>query len=167
MLWDLIDRKKLRRALLYLLYILLCLLVQDSIFASLPLFGVNMLFLPAAAVAIGMLEDGIWGAAFGLVLGFLADISYNYTALFVAVFPVLGFFAGILSRWLVNKRFFAYMLVCTAGCVVTAAAQMFGLLLKGHEFGSMLWTAIVQVLWSLPMTAALYFPCKAIARKKI
>lgn len=34
MLWDLIDRKKLRRALLYLLYILLCLLVQDSIFAS-------------------------------------------------------------------------------------------------------------------------------------
>jgi hypothetical protein len=31
----------------------------------------------------------------------------------------------------------------------------------------MLWTAIVQVLWSLPMTAALYFPCKAIARKKI
>ena len=146
MLWYLIDRKKLRRALLYLLYILLCLLVQDSIFASLPLFGVNMLFLPAAAVAIGMFEDGIWGAAFGLVLGFLA---------------------GILSRWLVNKRFFAYMLVCTAGCVVTAAAQMFGLLLKGHEFGSMLWTAIVQVLWSLPMTAALYFPCKAIARKKI
>ena len=167
MLWDLIDRKKLRRALLYLLYILLCLLVQDSIFASLPLFGVNMFFLPAAAVAIGMFEDGIWGAAFGLVLGFLADISYNYTALFVAVFPVLGFFAGILSRWLVNKRFFAYMLVCTAGCVVTAAEQMFGLLLKGHEFGSMLWTAIVQVLWSLPMTAALYFPCKAIARKKI
>ena len=105
--------------------------MQDSIFASLPLFGVNMLFLPAAAVAIGMFEDGIWGAAFGLVLGFLADISSNYTALFVAVFPVLGFFAGILSRWLVNKRFFAYMLVCTAGCVVTAAAQMFGLLLKG------------------------------------
>ena len=83
------------------------------------------------------------------------------------MFPVLGFFAGILSRWLVNKRFFAYMLVCTAACAVTAAAQMFGLLLKGHEFGSMLWTAIVQVLWSLPMTAALYFPCKAIARKKI
>ena len=150
MLWDLINREKLRRALLYLLYILLCLLAQDSIFASLPLFGVNMFFLPAAVMAIGMFEDGVWGAAFGLVLGFLTDISYNNTALFVAVFPILGFFAGILSRWLVNKRLFAYMLVS-----------------KGHEFGSMLWTAIIQVLWSLPMTAALYFPCKAIARKKI
>lgn len=167
MLWDLINREKLRRALLYLLYILLCLLAQDSIFASLPLFGVNMFFLPAAVMAIGMFEDGVWGATFGLVLGFLTDISYNNTALFVAVFPILGFFAGILSRWLVNKRLFAYMLVSTAGCAFTAFCQMFGLLLKGHEFGSMLWTAIIQVLWSLPMTAALYFPCKAIARKKI
>ena len=68
MLWDLINREKLRRALLYLLYVLLCLLAQDSIFASLPLFGVNMFFLPAAAVAIGMFEDGVWGAAFGLAL---------------------------------------------------------------------------------------------------
>lgn len=49
MLWDLINREKLRRALLYLLYMLLCLLAQDSIFANLRLFGVNMLFLPAAS----------------------------------------------------------------------------------------------------------------------
>ena len=94
---------------------LLCLLAQDSIFASLPLFGVNMFFLPAAAVAIGMFEDGVWGAAFGLVLGFLADISYNNTALFVALFPALGFFAGVLSRWYVNRRLFAYMLLSTRG----------------------------------------------------
>ncbi len=167
MLWDLINREKLRRALLYLLYMLLCLLAQDSIFANLPLFGVNMFFLPAAAVAVGMFENGVWGAVFGLILGFLADISYNNTALFVAVFPVLGFFAGVLSRWFVNRRFFAYVLVCTAACAFTAFFQMFGLLLKGHEFGSMLQTAIIQLLWSLPMTAALYFPCKAIARKKI
>ena len=121
MLWDLINREKLRRALLYLLYVLLCLLAQDSIFASLPLFGVNMFFLPAAAVAIGMFEDGVWGAAFGLVLG-------------------------------MTKRQIFFKVT---------------LLLKGHELGAMLWTAVVQLVWSLPMTAALYFPCKAIARKKI
>ena len=167
MLWDLINREKLRRALLYLLYVLLCLLAQDSIFASLPLFGVNMFFLPAAAVAIGMFEDGVWGAAFGLVLGFLADISYNNTALFVALFPTLGFFAGVLSRWYVNRRLFAYMLLSTAAGAVCVLFQVVGLLLKGHEFGAMLWTAVVQLIWSLPMVAALYFPCKAIARKKI
>ena len=38
---------------------------------------------------------------------------------------------------------------------------------SGHELGAMIKTAIIQVIWSLPMTAALYFPCKAIARKKI
>ena len=117
MVWDLINREKLRRALLYLLYMAVCLLAQDSIFANFKLFGVNMFFLPAAAVAVGMFEDGVWGAVFGLALGFLADISYDYTALFVALFPILGFFAGILSRWYVNRRFFAYMLVSTAACM--------------------------------------------------
>lgn len=167
MLWDLINREKLRRALLYLLYMLLCLLAQDSIFANLRLFGVNMLFLPAAVVAVGMFEDGVWGAVFGLVMGFLADISYDNTALFTALFPALGFFSGVLSRWYVNRRFFANMLVSTLAGAVTAFFQMLGLLLRGHDFGPMLFTAVVQLIWSLPMAAALYFPCRAIARKKI
>ena len=132
MLWDLINREKLRRALLYLLYMLLCLLAQDSIFANLRLFGVNMLFLPAAVVAVGMFEDGVWGAVFGLVMGFLADISYDNTALF----------SGVLSRWYVNRRFFAYMLVSTLAGAVTAFFQMLGLLLRGHDFGPMLFTAV-------------------------
>jgi len=54
-----------------------------------------------------------------------------------------------------------------AAGAVCVLFQVVGLLLKGHELGAMLWTAVVQLVWSLPMTAALYFPCKAIARKKI
>ena len=100
-------------------------------------------------------------------MGFLADISYDNTALFTALFPALGFFSGVLSRWYVNRRFFAYMLVSTLAGAVTAFFQMLGLLLRGHDFGPMLFTAVVQLVWSLPMAAALYFPCRAIARKKI
>ena len=85
----------------------------------------------------------------------------------MALFPALGFFAGVLSRWYVNRRLFAYMLLSTAAGAVCVLFQVAGLLLKGHELGAMLWTAAVQLVWSLPMTAALYFPCKAIARKKI
>lgn len=59
------------------------------------------------------------------------------------------------------------MLISTAACVIAAFSQMLGLILAGHELGAMIKTAIIQVIWSLPMTAALYFPCKAIARKKI
>ena len=107
MIRDLIDREKLRRAALYLVYILAAVFLQDTFFGSLRLFGMNMMFLPAAAVAIGAFAGGVWGAAFGVVLGFLADISYGYTALFIALFPVMGFFAGVLTRWYVNASLFA------------------------------------------------------------
>ena len=163
MLWDLINREKLRRALLYLLYMLLCLLAQDSIFANLRLFGVNMLFLPAAVVAVGMFEDGVWGAVFGLVMGFLADISYDNTALFTALFPALGFFSGVLSRWYVNRRFFAYMCLALFALALTAVFQFLGLALEGHSLPAMAWVGLWQVVFSLPAAAVLYFPCKAIA----
>ena len=35
----------------------------------------------------------------------------------------------------------------------TAASMVLGLILAGHELGAMIKTAIIQVIWSLPMTA--------------
>lgn len=167
MLWDLINKDKLRRALLYALYMTLVLLVQDALFSRIAPFGVRTMFVPAAVVAVGLFEGGIWGAVFGLALGFLADISFNNTALFIALFPCIGFFSGALARWLVNKRFFAYMCVCLAAFAVTALFQMLRLLLRGQDLGIMLWTALLQTLLSLPLAAPLYFPCRAISRKKL
>lgn len=166
MVRDLIDREKLRRVLLYLVYIIVVQFLQDTFFSNFKIFGVNMLFVPAAAVAIGVFEDGVWGAALGLVLGFLADISYGNVALFTVLFPIIGFFAGVLTRWFVNASFFAYMIICLAAFAFTAGGQMLELVLKGHEFFSMLGVAIVQMLWSLPMAAVMYFPCRAISRVK-
>ena len=167
MLRDLINREKIRRAILYLAYVLVAQFFQDNIFSRLPLFGVNMMFMPAAVVAIGAFEGGVWGASFGLIAGFLADISYNNTALFTAVFPAIGFFSGVFTRWFVNASFFAYMCMCFAAFAVTAAAQMLEPLLGGNALMPMVWTAVIQTLWSLPMAAALYFPCRAIGRKRV
>lgn len=164
---DLINREKIRRALLYLAYILAAQFLQDTFFSSISLFGVNMCFMPAVVVAIGAFEGGVWGAAFGLVCGFMCDISYDNVALFTVVFPVLGFFAGVLTRWFVNASFFAYMIMCLAAFAVTAAGQMLELFIRGHSLLPMLRTAVIQVLWSMPMAAALYFPCRSIARRKI
>lgn len=60
MIRDLINREKIKRVLLYLLYIVVAQFFQDTIFASLPLFGVNMMFMPAVVVAIGAFEGGVW-----------------------------------------------------------------------------------------------------------
>ena len=167
MIRDLIDREKLRRAALYLVYILAAVFLQDTFFGSLRLFGMNMMFLPAAAVAIGAFAGGVWGAAFGVVLGFLADISYGYTALFIAPFPVMGFFAGVLTRWYVNASLFAYLVMCFAAFAVTALFQMARPAYESGEIIVLVRDGLIQCVWSLPMPAALYFPCRGIAKPKI
>lgn len=167
MIRDLIDREKLRRAALYLVYILAAVFLQDTFFGSLRLFGMNMMFLPAAAVAIGAFAGGVWGAAFGVVLGFLADISYGYTALFIALFPVMGFFAGVLTRWYANASLFAYLVMCFAAFAVTALFQMARPAYESGEIIVLVRDGLIQCVWSLPMAAALYFPCRGIAKPKI
>ena len=167
MLWDLVNFQKIKRALLYALYMSLVLLVQDALFSNISIFGVRAMFVPAAAVAVGMFEGGVWGAALGLVTGYLTDISYGNVALFTVLFPLLGFFSGVFTRWFVNASLFAYLIMCLVAFAVTAAAQMLELLLTGNALLPMLRTAIIQTLWSMPMAAALYFPCRAIGRKKI
>ena len=167
MIRDLIDREKLRRAALYLVYILAAVFLQDTFFGSLRLFGMNMMFLPAAAVAIGAFAGGVWGAAFGVVLGFLADISYGYTALFLALVPVMGFFAGVLTRWYVNASLFAYLVMCFAAFAVTALFQMARPAYESGEIIVLVRDGLIQCVWSLPMAAALYFPCRGIAKPKI
>lgn len=167
MIRDLINREKIKRVLLYLLYIVVAQFFQDTIFASLPLFGVNMMFMPAVVVAIGAFEGGVWGAALGLVTGFLTDISYDNTVLFAALFPAIGFFAGVLTRWFVNASLFAYLVMCLAAVAVTAAFQILEPLYLGGSLMALLWTGLVQTVWSLPMAAVLYFPCRAIGQKKV
>ena len=167
MLRDLINLEKIRRALLYLAYIFVAQFFQDTFFSAIPLFGVKMFFMPAVVVAIGAFEGGVWGAALGLVTGFLTDISYGNVALFTVLFPLLGFFSGVFTRWFVNASLFAYLIMCLVAFAVTAAAQMLELLLTAKALLPMLRTAIIQTLWSMPMAAALYFPCRAIGRKKI
>lgn len=167
MLRDLINLEKIRRALLYLAYIFVAQFFQDTFFSAIPLFGVKMFFMPAVVVAIGAFEGGVWGAALGLVTGYLTDISYGNVALFTVLFPLLGFFSGVFTRWFVNASLFAYLIMCLVAFAVTAAAQMLELLLTGNALLPMLRTAIIQTLCSMPMAAALYFPCRAIGRKKI
>ena len=47
---DIIDLKKLRLALIYILTLLILLFFQDTVFARLGLLWVKMLFIPAACV---------------------------------------------------------------------------------------------------------------------
>ncbi|HBD86211.1 MAG TPA: hypothetical protein DC001_02145, partial [Clostridiales bacterium] len=71
MLWDLINMDKLRRGLIYAVYMLLVLLLQNAVFSRIVIFGTKAMLVPAAVVAVGMFEGGVWGAVFGLFTGLL------------------------------------------------------------------------------------------------
>ncbi|MEG1632997.1 MAG: hypothetical protein RR314_02980 [Oscillospiraceae bacterium] len=167
MIFDLINMQKLRRGAIYAVYMLLVLALQELVLSRLSFFGVHTLVVPAAVVAVGMLEGGVWGGVFGLFAGLLCDMTFGNTALFAALFPAIGFFSGLLARYFVNKRFFAYMAVCLLGLAVTAFFQFFRLwVFMDQPFGPLFVTALLQTLWSLPFAALLYSPCKGIAGVK-
>lgn len=164
MIFDLINRQKLRRCLIYAVYMILTLLAQNVLFSRISILGVKAMFVPAAVVAVGMFEGGVWGAVFGLFTGLFCDMGYGNTALFLWLFPAIGFFAGIVARYYVNKSFFSFLCVSGMAFLFTAFFQSFGLLVfKGQFSMRLVLTGLVQVLFSLPLAAPFYFICRKVA----
>ena len=162
MLLDLFDRKKARRALAWAIFMLVTLLVQNTVLSRITILGVKALFLPAACVAAGMFEGGVGGAVFGLFLGFFGDMSYSEnTVLFTVLFPMIGFFTGFAAEFFLNRRFLPFMAASLAAILLTALCQaVTAAILSGGSLGYMLRTAGLQTLWSLP-PAALFYPAAA------
>lgn len=166
MIVDVINLKKLRLALVYTGYLIVALFFQDTVFSRLGLFGVKMLFMPAACVAVGMFEGGFRGGLFGLLAGVLCDLTFaENTVLFTLLFPVLGFFGGIAAEFWLNDSFAAYMTMAAAALLVSAVCQMIRVILvEPGAWIACMFTGLIQTLWSLPMAAVLYVPVKYISR---
>ena len=127
---------KTRRGVLYALYLIGALLVQNVILSHVALFGVRAMFLPALVVAAALFEGGWGGGLFGLA-------------------------AGILGDFYLNKRLFTYCILGAAALFLAAFAQMFSLLFYEGQSSAALWvTALLQTLWSLPFLFPSYYLCK-------
>lgn len=143
----------------YAVFLLLTLVLQNMVFPQIRPLGVAPMVFPAAVVAVGMFEGARWGAIFGLVLGIFADMDYvENTVMFTLLLPALAFFAGFVSQFFINRRFFAYMGAAFAACLITAAVQMLGTAASDGWSASMLVTVALQTLWSLPPAVLVYFP---------
>ena len=143
----------------YAVFLLLTLVLQNMVFPRIRPLGVCPMVLPAAVVAVGVFEGASWGAIFGLVLGIFADMDYvENTVMFTLLLPALAFFAGFVSQFFINRRFFAYMGAAFVACLITAAVQMVGTAASDGWSASMLVTVALQTLWSLPPAVLVYFP---------
>ncbi len=165
---ELLNMKKIRKAAVYLVCVIVTMSVQNMLLGRLSFWGVHALIMPALVVAIGIFEGGVWGAAFGLVTGWLCDMtSLDSTATYMVLYAILGFGGGFLTEFLINRRFFSYMLLALAAGLITGACQIVPLwIFRSTPLISLLPTMLLQNLWSLPFAAGIYFAVKAIAVKR-
>jgi cell shape-determining protein MreD len=165
--FDIINLTKIRRAILYIAALLICVTVQNSVFSRISPPGARPMFIPCFVIAVAVFEGGIWGGVFGLLTGILLDIQLiESVVLFTIALPILGFAGGVVMERFMNRRFFSYFCFCAAALSVCALLQCVNLLLfvESTDKARILLVAALQTLWSLPFTFAVYYPCRAIGR---
>lgn len=164
---DLFHTKKLRLALIYVAIAILIQFLQDTMFARFTVFGVKMLFVPAAVAAVGFQEGGFRGGLYGLLAGFLCDMTFaENTIMFTVLFPMVGFAAGLAAEFLMNRSYPGYLVTAAAGVLLTGVVQMLQVLAvqPGALFRCLL-TVVLQMLVTMPAAALLYFPIEQVASR--
>ena len=165
---ELIDFRKIRKALWYCLCVIVTISIQNLLFSRIAIFGVHPYFVPAIVIAIGMFEGGVWGAAMGLVTGYFCDMTLvDNTALFMVLFAIMGFAAGFLTEFLINRRFFSYMVLAVLGLLATAICQIVPLwIFLSTPLLSLLPTMLLQVIWSSILAIPAYYAVKLVSIKR-
>ena len=155
--WD-----KTRRGVLYALYLLAFLLLQNVIFSHISVFGVRAMFMPALVVAVALFEGGYRGGLFGLAAGVVCDLYFaGQSVLFTILFPVMAFAVGFMADFFLNRRFFSYAVLAVLALFLSAFAQMFSLLIYRGQGSWTLWgVAILQTILSVPFIFPAYYICK-------
>ena len=168
MFLDLINLDKIRRAVLYLLSIIIALWLQTMVFSRIAPLGVKPFFLPVVVVAIGLWESGVWGAVLGLLTGLYTDMAMvESTVTFLILFSFFGFASGVLGEFVINRRFVSYMILTALALLVTAACQIVPLwIFRGAAPEALLPVALLQSAWGLPFAVPAYFAAKAVSGRR-
>lgn len=165
---DLIKKGTIRAALWCVLYMIVTVLAQNTIFARVRIWDVYTMFVPAMVIAVAMFHGSVWGAVFGLFTGFLCDMGYPETdVMFLALLPVIGFLSGMAAEYLLNRTLLPYLCLCVLGFVLTGIVQMIRVwIFHGAAFAPVFSTAMRQAFVSLPFAIPFFYISRTAARRR-
>ena len=153
------KRKNVQKVISFAVYMMLTLILQNMLLARIRPLGVCPMVLPAAAVAVGMFQGGVFGAVFALVMGIFADMAFvENTIMFTVLFPVIAFFTGLVSKFFINKRFVGFMGISVFALLITAIVQSMRVVAADAWAPVMIPVIVLQTLWSVPVAALVYLP---------
>ena len=166
MLLELINLAKLRRGFIYAGIVLLVLLIQNLALSQIVILNDSPMIIPIVVVAVGFFEGGVWGGVYGLVIGLVCDMTLNEPGVMMTVlFPIIGFFSGALTMFVMSRRLMPFFCVCTCALLLTAICQMFRFIVFAEtDVIFAVLTGAFQTLWSLPFIFAVYYPCRTVSR---
>ena len=168
MLLDLINVRKLRRALVYVLLLAGVFLVQDTLVSRITILGIKAMLVPSVVVAVGLYEGASWGGFVGMGAGYFMDLGYSENVvLFMILFACLGFASGVLGKYFMRRGLLPFLALAAACLLVITFCQMLPFLFTDTNKWIVLRTGLIQLLWSLPWAIPVYYPCRAIAARSM
>lgn len=122
------------RIIVIILEMLICFLLQTTVFRWFALAGIVPNLLLILTVSYGFMKGKIEGLIVGLACGFIIDLAYgNVLGLYAAIFMTIGFFIGHLTKVLnTNDNFIPILLVSISQLSYFLLSYIFTFLLRGR-----------------------------------
>lgn len=139
------------RSIGYSLLLMVCFVLQDSVFSNFPIWGVKPLIMPVCCAAIALAEGMVRGGAFGIVCGVLCDIAMGSPPIgFTLLLTLLGLGIGWLGDRLMGRNLLTLLIFSLLSLLLCAFFQIFNLwAFGGAPLGALMKIVLMQTLYSL------------------
>ena len=149
----------------YALAFLVVVILENEVFARLPVLGVLPIMAPVAVVAVAVFEGATAGTIFGLAAGVFCDSLYLTGGGMTVACTLMGLGSGIVAQY----AFSASLVGCYICAAVSLAAldgvRVLSYLLRGEALEGLLRIAVPEVLYSLVLTLPVYFIIRAVYQR--
>lgn len=154
--------------LLYSLWTLLFLLLQQLVLPYVRIWGVHPFVLPALAAIAASFEGKREGPVYGLVLGLVCDLLFSgaFPCFYAVTLLLSALVAGIAARRLIMPGPVCSLAVSAAAMLMTdllnAAALSYT---YGTPFAASLWLTARELLLSLPVAMLIHLAFSRVHRR--